>query len=283
MRDLKGFLLYNVPSFLFLLFLVLLPVLGTIYTSLFREVTFLDREFTFPRNYLFLIEDPLILESLCFTLKFTLASVLVELVLGVFLALAINQKVPMRGLIRGVALIPWAIPTVVSARVWETMFNYSYGLLNFVTELLFGTRINWLGTDLGAFLALVVADAWRTTPFVALIVLAGLQSIPKEIYDQAKVDGAGTFRTFLFITLPLLKPFILVALVFRTVDALRVFDIVFVLTEGGPGGSTTPLSLYAYKLYVMGDFGYGSAVSTVMFLISLTAALLIGRHVRSRL
>ncbi len=283
MRDPKGFLLYNVPSFLFLLFLVLLPVLGTIYTSLFREVTFLDREFTFPRNYLFLIEDPLILESLCFTLKFTLVSVLVELVLGVFLALAINQKVPMRGLIRGVALIPWAIPTVVSARVWETMFNYSYGLLNFVTELLFGTRINWLGTDLGAFLVLVVADAWRTTPFVALIVLAGLQSIPKEIYDQAKVDGAGTFRTFLFITLPLLKPFILVALVFRTVDALRVFDIVFVLTEGGPGGSTTPLSMYAYRLYVMGDFGYGSAVSTVLFLISLTAALLIGRHVRSRL
>ena len=280
MRTFRAVALYNLPAFLFLLLLVLVPVLGTLFISLFRDVTFMERKFVLFENYLRLFSDPRFLSSLLFTLKFTIVSVSSELVLGLMVALVVNEKVPLRGLLRGIVLLPWAVPSVVSARIWQLMFNYSYGFLNLLGERLFGVKVNWLGTDTSAFLSVVIADAWRTTPFVAVILLAGLQSIPKEVYDQAKVDGAGLFRRFFSVTLPLLSPFILVALLFRSVDALRVFDLIFVLTGGGPGGSTTPLSLYAYRFYIMGDFGYGSAVSVVLFLLSFGSALLLLRLLR---
>ena len=276
--------LYSLPALSLLLILVLLPVLGTFLLSLFREVTFAERRFVLLENYLRLLSDSMFLNSLLFTLKFTVASVSLELALGLLVALVVNEKVPLRGLLRGLVLLPWAIPSVGSAKIWQLMFNYSYGFLNLLGDKLLGTRVNWLGSDVSAFLSVVIADVWRTTPFVAIILLAGLQSIPKEVYDQAKVDGAGPFRRFFSVTLPLLFPFILVALLFRSVDALKVFDLVFVLTGGGPRGSTTPLSLYAYRFYLMGDFGYGSAISVVLFLLSFGAALilikLLGREVR---
>ncbi len=280
MKSLRGFLLFSLPAFLLLSTLVLIPVLGTVYLSLFRDVPFLGREFTGADNYLRLLSDSHFHRSLLFTLKFTLLSVPVEVVLGLGVALLVNERIPFRGLLRGAVLLPWAVPAVVSARVWQLMFNYSYGVLNYLNDEFLGFRINWLGTELNALLSLVVADAWRTTPFVAVILLAGLQSIPEDLYSQAKVDGAGTLRRFLYITLPLLKPFILVAILFRGVDALRVFDLAFVLTGGGPGGSTTPLSLYAYRFYLTGDFGYGSAVSVLLFLLSLSLAVLIARVLR---
>ncbi|HHJ63545.1 MAG TPA: sugar ABC transporter permease [Aquifex aeolicus] len=280
MKSLRGFLLFSLPAFLLLSTLVLIPVLGTVYLSLFRDVPFLGREFTGADNYLRLLSDSHFHRSLLFTLKFTLLSVPVEVVLGLGVALLVNERIPFRGLLRGAVLLPWAVPAVVSARVWQLMFNYSYGVLNYLSDEFLGFRINWLGTELNALLSLVVADAWRTTPFVAVILLAGLQSIPEDLYSQAKVDGAGTLRRFLYITLPLLKPFILVAILFRGVDALRVFDLAFVLTGGGPGGSTTPLSLYAYRFYLTGDFGYGSAVSVLIFLLSLSLAVLIARVLR---
>jgi len=272
--------LYNLPLLLFVFLLLLVPVMGTFFLSFFRDVVFLEREFVGLENYSRLLKDSHFLTSLVFTLKFTLFSVILEVVLGLFIALVINEKVPLRGILRGIVLVPWAIPSVVSARVWQLMFNYSYGFLNYLSVTLFGERVNWLGGELSAFISLVIADAWRTTPFVALILLAGLQSIPEEIYSQAKVDGAGMFKRFFSLTLPLLKPFLLVAVLFRSVDALRVFDIVFVLTGGGPGGSTTPVSLYAYKLYLMGDFGYASAVSTSLFLIALLISISLARRLR---
>lgn len=272
--------LYNLPLLLFVFLLLLIPVIGTFFLSFFRGVIFLEKEFAGLENYSRLFKDSYFLASLTFTLKFTLFSVILEVILGLCIAFVINEKVPLRGILRGIVLVPWAIPSVVSARVWQLMFNYSYGFLNYLCVTLFGERVNWLGGELSAFISLVIADAWRTTPFVALILLAGLQSIPAEIYSQAKVDGAGMFKRFLFLTLPLLKPFLLVAVLFRSVDALRVFDVVFVLTGGGPGGSTTPVSLYAYKLYLMGDFGYASAVSTFLFLVAFLISLLLARHLR---
>jgi len=280
MRSLRGFLLFSLPALLLLSALVLIPVLGTVYLSLFRDVVFLGREFAGPDNYLRILSDPHFYRSLLFTLKFTLLSVPVEVALGLGIALLVNERIPLRGMLRGVVLLPWAVPAVVSARVWQLMFNYSYGVLNYLSYELLGLRINWLGTELSALLSLVVADAWRTTPFVAVILLAGLQSIPEDLYNQAKVDGAGAFGRFVHITLPLLRPFILVAVLFRSVDALRVFDLAFVLTGGGPGGSTTPLSLYAYRFYLAGDFGYGSAVSVLLFLLSLSIALLLARVIK---
>ena len=276
------FYILNLPAFIIVSLVILLPILGTFAISLFRFVTFSEPSFVGISNYLRLFSDEAFINSVLFTLKFVFFSVSAEIFLGILLALLINEKIPLRGLFRGVVLLPWVIPSVVSGRVWEIMFNYSYGFLNFIAEIVAGLRINWLGTEVGAFLSVVIADVWRTVPFVALIILAGLQSIPDEIYDQSKIDGAGPLSRFFFITLPMIDAFILTALIFRTVDALRVFDIVFVLTGGGPSGSTTPLTFYAYKYYLSGDFGYGSAVSVILFLLTLLVSLFLFRIVGRR-
>ncbi|MBD3317817.1 MAG: ABC transporter permease subunit, partial [Chitinivibrionales bacterium] len=168
-------------------------------------------------------------------------------------------------------LVPWAIPAAVSGRVWELIYNYNYGLANFVVQGvgLSAEPVNWLGTSIGAFWAIVAADVWKTTPFVAIILLAGLAAVPQSIYQQAYVDGAHFVQRFFSITLPLLKPVIVVALLFRTIDALRIFDLVYVLTSGGPGGETTSLSVLGYRYLVGGDYGYGSTVSVFIFLLAL--------------
>jgi multiple sugar transport system permease protein len=128
--------------------------------------------------------------------------------------------------------------------------------------------VNWLGSPVSAFFALVLADVWKTTPFVAIILLAGLQTIPEEIYEQARVDGTNLFQRFFSITLPMLRPVVAVALIFRSIDTIRILDLIYVVTDGGPGGSTTSMSLYGYKYFNEGDFGYGSAVAVILFLLA---------------
>ena len=154
--------------------------------------------------------------------------------------------------------------------MWELIFNFDYGVVNFVVLQLelADAPINWLGSATGAFCAIVVSDVWKTTPFMTIILLAGLSAIPLDLYKQAMVDGTTFLQRFFYITLPLLRPVLVVALLFRTIDAVRIFDLVYVLTGGGPGGGTTSLSLYAFKYYTSGDFGYGSAISLVVFLVA---------------
>ncbi|HEY5766098.1 MAG TPA: sugar ABC transporter permease [Candidatus Deferrimicrobiaceae bacterium] len=264
------------PLVLFVGGLILVPVAGTFVTSLYREVTFLPKRFVGADNYRALLEDPGFFQSLRFTGLFTLVSVPLELGLGLLFALLMHRPSPVRGLFRAFVLVPWAIPAAVSGRVFELIYNYQVGLANlFLAGIgLSGEPVNWLGTPAGAFLSLVAADVWKTTPFVAIILLAGLSGIPEEIYRQAEVDRAGTGTRFLRITLPLLRPVLLVALLFRTIDSLRVFDLIFVLTGGGPGGATASLSLYGYGYFAGGDFGYGSAVSVVLFAIAFGLSLL---------
>ncbi len=282
----KNIYVFILPLLLFMLGMIFLPVVGTFWTSLFRDVGFLPRRFLGFANYKKLLGDPYFWQSARFTLLFALVSVALEMVLGTIFALLLNEKLPLRGLFRASILIPWAIPVAISARIWELIYSYNYGLANF---LLLKTRIcsrpiNWLGSSAGAFLSLLLADIWKTTPFVTIILLAGLQAIPEELYEQAKVDGTNFYQRFLKITLPLLKPIFLVAILFRTIDALRIFDLVYVLTHGGPGGATTSLSLYGYKFFLTSDFGYGSAVSVVCFLIAFTLSILylrMGRFGRS--
>jgi len=167
-------------------------------------------------------------------------------------------------------LIPWAIPIAVSARVWELIYNYEFGLFNFLIQQIgiSDEPINWLGTSAGAFAAIVISDVWKTTPFLTVILLAGFATIPGDLYQQAKVDGAHFLQRFYYVTLPLLRPVIVVGLLFRTIDAIRIFDMIYVLTGGGPGGATTSLSLYSFQYYVSGDFGYGSAISLIVFLLA---------------
>jgi len=262
--------LFNLPLVLLVVAFILLPVAGTLLTSLYRDVTFLPERFVGGQNYLRLLEDPLFWQSLRFTLFFVAVSVTLELVIGLAFALVLNEAMPGRGFLRVVVLIPWAVPIAVSARVWELVYNFDFGLLNAMLRALGLTEgpINWLGSSTGAFAALVLSDVWKTTPFMTIILLAGLATIPRELYHQAMVDGSHFLQRFRHVTLPLLRPVIVVALLFRTIDAIRIFDLVYVLTGGGPGGATTSLSLYAFRTYVSGDFGYGSALSLVVFLLA---------------
>lgn len=263
--------LFVVPLAVLLAVLVALPVLGTCYNSFFSDTGFSARKLIGFGNYAALLADGGFWQSLRFTALFVLVSVPLEVALGVAFALLMNAETPARSALRACVLIPWAIPTAISSRTWELIYNYQYGLANYIVGACgcADTPVNWLGTGGGAFFALTLTEVWKTTPFVAIIVLAGLQSIPHELYAQARIDRANFVQTFMRITLPLVKPAILVALLFRTIDAIRVFDVIYVLTRGGPGGATSSLSLYAYKYFLNGDFGYGSAVSFVLFLLSL--------------
>lgn len=265
---------FIIPLVLFVSLFILFPIIGTFTTSLFKDITFLKTEFILFSNYADLFKDGGFWKSLRFTLLFIAIAVPLELIIGTIFAVILDIKIPFRGVLRACVLIPWAIPSAISAKIWELIYNYSYGLANYCI-VLFGLSdkpINWIGTDFGAFSAVVVADVWKTAPFVAILVLAGLQAIPQDLRLQAKIDRANFVQTFFYITLPLLKPVLVVSLLFRTIDSLRVFDVIYVLTNGGPGGATTSVSLYAYKYFLSGDFGYGSAISVVLFAVSFLMA-----------
>jgi len=256
-----GFVL---PALALLSLVTVYPLCYVVYLSLHRKLLIFDiSRFIGFDNYLFLIGDDRFWNALGNTVYFTGVSVCLELLLGLCIALLLNRAFRFKGLTRAVVLLPWAIPTVVSARMWEWMYNTDFGILNH----LLGAKVNWLGNPLWALNAAVFMDVWKTTPFVIILLTAGLQVIPQELYQAARVDGADSRACFRRITLPLLKPVILVVLVFRTLDAFRAFDAIYVLTGGGPANASETLSIYAYKiLFQTLQFGYGSAVSVVVFL-----------------
>ena len=272
------------PAVLFVGGVALMPVLYTVWLGFRRQLPIFGiSRFTGLENYRFLLADPRFWNALAHTAYFVLLSVSLELSLGLAIALLLNQSFPGRGLARALVFVPWAVPSVVAARFWEWIYNSDYGVLNYVL----GTRINWLGDPRWALHAAILADVWKTTPFVVLLLLAGLQVIPEDLYRAARIDGAGSWQLFRHITLPLLLPVILLALLFRTMDAARVFDLIFVLTGGGPANQTETLVVYAYKLlYRTLQFGYGSAVAVATFLFVLTLSLaylrLLGRAWQTR-
>jgi multiple sugar transport system permease protein len=255
---------FVLPSLVLLFLVTIYPLLYVFYLSFHRRLLIFDiSKFVGMDNYLFLFRDDRFLTALKNTLYFTTLSVILELILGLSIALLLHRSFKAKGLMRAIVLIPWAIPTVVSAKMWEWIYNTDFGILNY----LLGIKINWLGSPLWAIHAAILMDVWKTTPFVVILMTAGLQVIPKELHQAARVDGAGTWTIFRWITLPLLKPVILVVLIFRTLDAFRVFDAIYVLTGGGPANTTETLSIYAYKvLFQTLQFGYGSTLAVMMFL-----------------
>lgn len=256
--------LFMVPALIALIGVTLYPVLYVLWLSLHRRLLIFDiSKFVGLENYRFLWHDQRFWNAFRNTVYFTGVSVTLELLLGLSIALLLNRTFKGKGLMRTIVLIPWAIPTVVSAKMWEWLYNADFGLFNF----LLGEKINWLGNQFLALNAAVFMDVWKTTPFVVLLLMAGLQTIPRDLYKAARVDGAGSWTVFRAVTLPLLKPVILVTLIFRTLDAFRVFDAIYVLTGGGPANTTETLSIYAYKvLFQTLQFGYGSALSLAVFI-----------------
>jgi multiple sugar transport system permease protein len=201
--------------------------------------------------------------------------VFLELVCGMALALSLDALRRGTAAARVVVLLPWALPTVVAALVWRFMFD-SQGIAGVLYQ-------DWLSRPYAAWVPIVLGDVWKSTPFVALLLLAGLQGIDSSLYEAARMDGASAWRRFTHITLPLLRPAIVVALVFRTLDAFRVFDLVYVLTGGGPGTATEVISLYAFTALLQDlRFGYGAALSVITFALTFALALAYVRLLRSR-
>jgi multiple sugar transport system permease protein len=203
------------------------------------------------------------------TTVFTVISVFIELVIGLAIAILINKAFFGRGLVRATILIPWAIPTAVSAFMWKYLYDGQNGIVAKAFESigLFDRMTDLLTSSNGAMFSVIFADVWKTTPYMALLLLAGLQTIPSSLYEAAAIDGASKWKQFLKITLPLLKSSILVALLFRTLDAFRVFDLIYVLTGGGPANSTETISILAYKvMFAQTNFGEGSALSVIVFI-----------------
>jgi multiple sugar transport system permease protein len=213
------------------------------------------------------------------TLTFTVSSVILELLIGLAMALAMHAAFKGQGLLRTVVLVPWAVLTVVTAIMWRTIFESPQG---FVNQIVGGDTV-WLGQKPYALIVIIIADVWKTAPFMALLILAGLQVIPGDIYEAAKVDGATAWQRFVKITLPLLTPAILVALIFRTLDALRIFDLPYVLTKGANG--TTTLSLRAQQTFAENRiYGLGAAYSVLTFIVvmivSFTYIRTVGGNIR---
>jgi trehalose/maltose transport system permease protein len=220
------------------------------------------------KNYSDLIHDTIFRQAIWETIKFTLITVGFEFVLGMVIALVVNSNFKGRGVMRAVMLIPWAIPTVISAQMWKWMYDDVFGVFNDLLRRLhlIHHSVAWISQPNTALWSVCAVDIWKTTPFVALLLLAGLQVIPKDLYEAADVDGASKVRQFWRITLPLLRPAILVALIFRTLDALRVFDVFYVFFGSRP--DTQTMAIYDQnQIVAVGNVGYGSAVSVAIFLI----------------
>jgi trehalose/maltose transport system permease protein len=219
-------------------------------------------------NYYYLLQDPDWWNAVWNTFVFATISVTIETILGLGIALALNAHFRGRGLLRAAVLIPWAIPTVVSAQMWSWMFNDVFGVINHALLALYliDEPIAWTASPDTALIAVIMVDVWKTTPFMALLLLAGLQMLPEECYESARVDGVHPVKVFLKVTLPLLKPALMVAVIFRALDALRIFDLIYVMT--GNNKDTMSMSVYARQQLVdFQDVGYGSAAATLLFLI----------------
>ena len=219
-------------------------------------------------NYYYLLTDPDWWNAVWNTLVFTGVSLILETILGMAIALTLNAHFRGRGLLHAAVLIPWAIPTVVSAQMWNWMYHDVFGVINEALKMLglITEPIAWTASPDTALIAVIMVDVWKTTPFMALLLLAGLQMLPQECYESARVDGIHPVKVFFKVTLPLLKPALMVAIIFRALDALRIFDLIYVMS--GNNKDTMSMSVYARQQLVdFQDVGYGSAAAMLLFLI----------------
>ncbi|MGE5609977.1 MAG: carbohydrate ABC transporter permease [Bacillota bacterium] len=268
------------PAFAFVLCLAIYPIVRVLWLSFYSQNlgTGLRPEFIGIGNYIRILSDGRFYQSVWTTVLLTVIAVSIELVLGLGFALLLNRRFAGRSLARAATLIPWALPTAVLALAWAWIFNDQFGVFN---DLLMRARliahpIAWLGSGGTALFAIILADVWKTTPFMMIILLAGLQNIPGDLYEAAQIDGAGAWRSFRMVTLPLLMPSIMLAVLFRTIQSFGIFDLIYVMTGGGPGGATETVAVYSYNTYLRYlDFGYGSAMIVTTFLIMAVLAAII--------
>ena len=273
------------PSFVVVFGVVVYPLVQTVITSVHDVNSAMPGEYPAVglHNYMVLLHDPEFWSSLGRTAYFTVVTTTVELTLGILLAVLLNMPFRGRAIVRSLVIIPWAVPTVVSGALWRWIFNGDYGALNAaLTQVhVVSSYKQWLGSPWLALHMVMIEDIWKFTPFVALFVLAGLQTIPAELQEASKVDGAGLFRRFFSITLPLLAPMILVTVVLRTIDGFRLFDIIYVMTGGGPANGTETAAYYTYtRAFSNQSFGLGSTLAIVITAIIFVITMLYMRASR---
>ncbi len=275
--------LYIGPAFLVLIIILIYP-LGYSFWLSFHEWTLRDFINGVPwvglQNYVALFTSSDFLNSLRITFTFVGSALTIEFGLGMGLALLLNQSLRGQGIIRSVILLPMMCTNVVVGLTWRLLFNYQFGIINFYISQAGLTPVEWLSVPNLAMLSVVIVDVWNTTSFVALMLLAGLQSLPDEPFEAARIDGASRWQTFIYLTLPLLRQTILVALLWRLIDTFRVFDVVYLLTAGGPARATEMVSIYVYTYgFKSFNLGYASAASYAMILIMIVIAGFLARGI----
>jgi multiple sugar transport system permease protein len=270
--------LFSAPALIFVAAVTIFPILYSIVMSL-RNVTVLGSGIQMNgitgANYSALIHASVWRYALGFTIVYTVITVIVELVLGTCIALVLERLTAGRGWMMALLLIPWSMITVINAEVWGYIYQPTYGVLQAMFQAVGLGHPDVLGTPTPAIIGMMVADIWKTTPFVAIIVLAGLVMLPGDIYEAAEIDGASGWYTFWHVTLPLLRPTLALAVMFRVLQAFGLFDLPFVLTNGGPGTSTTSLAVLGWQaMFKNLDFGGGAAVASTTALLVLLGCLI---------
>lgn len=273
-----GFL-FVLPMIILLVSVLIFPLLYALYNSFFsRQLTFIGFG-----NYRVIFSDSRFFNSLSASLKFSISAVAIEFFLGFILALVFDRFLSARNFFVSILLLPMMVTPIVVGIVWRMLYHPNAGIINWFLSLLKIKGPLWLASPRWALPALIIADVWQWTPLMFLILLAGLQSLPSEPFEAARVDGANAWQLLRFITIPLMVPVIMVALIMRLLEALRIFDQVFMLTHGGPGSVTETLSFFIYKAgFKWSDMGYASALSfvfmAIIFILSYLLIRLIGRE-----
>ena len=268
---------FVVPALVVVLAIIVFPWLFTIWMSLNEWKVGSPIRFVGIANYLRLPNDPRFVESVAHTVIYTGLSVLLPLIFGTFAAVVFHAKFPGRGFLRGIFIMPMMATPVAIALVWTMMFHPQLGVLNYLLSLVGLPPQLWVFHPATVIPSLVLVETWQWTPLVMLIVLGGLAAIPAEPYESAQIDGAGLWQVFRYITLPLITPFLFIAAMIRTIDAVKSFDIIFAITQGGPGSASETINLYLYSVaFIYYDLGYGSAIAVIFFiLIVMLAAVLL--------
>ena len=281
-RPRRSYWIFILPAVVTVGAVILFPWLFTLWMSVNEWKVGESRHFVGLANYLRLAGDTRFFDALWRTLLYTALSVVAPIVLGTLAALVFNERLPLRGLLRGIFVMPMMATPVAIALVWTMMFNPQLGVLNYLLSLVGIGPQAWVYHPLSVIPSLVMVETWQWTPLVMLIVLGGLAALPMEPYESADIDGANGWQKFRYITLPLIAPFLLLAAMIRTVDALKSFDIIYAITQGGPGTASETINLYLYSVaFASYDVGYGSAIAVVFFVLIVVLSLVL-LHLRQK-
>jgi len=270
------------PAVIILFIVVIYPLIYSLYLSFHSyPLTRLgEKTFVGIKNYKALFSDVIFWQSIKHTLMFVSATVCLELLLGLGIALAVNREFRHMRFVTFLFLIPMMIIPVVVGVLWKFMYKIRIGLFNYVLSVIGIPQQAWVTNPSLALLSIIIADIWQWTPFMFIILLAGLTNVPQQVYETAKIDGASSWQIFKYLTLPLLKPVILVAILLRTIDAFKMFDKLFILTRGGPGTASETLTFYTYRYgFLSLRMGYASASSYILVFVNMGICLLIARLV----